>query len=175
MERAWNRGPPAVAVAATYRAAVAVDERAAAAEAAEVTAARVFPWVSLVSSHGPVSFSGDRAFFLCDVAARNSSWFDIWRGTRGNPGSLPDCWEFRCEDFLKFCSLLAGVLLAPLGEYAIERTAHGESLGIISSGEFRSALLLAISFPIAGLAVFVLSSKRFASKQRSGFRRLKWQ
>jgi len=57
--------------------------------------------------------------------------------------------------FLVGMTLLAGRLLAPFRDYAIEGTADGKSLGVITAAEIRSAALTVI-----------LSAKRFGSKAR---------
>jgi hypothetical protein len=61
---------------------------------------------------------------------------------------------------------LAGILLAPFRDYAIEGTPDGKSLGIIFANDFRLALLAIISVLLFSLATFILLSKRFGPTQR---------
>lgn len=73
----------------------------------------------------------------------------------------------RLPKFLFFVGLvlLAGTLLVPFRDYAIEGTPDGKSLGVITAGEFRSALLIVISVPLVVMAAFTLSA-RFGPRRR---------
>jgi len=74
----------------------------------------------------------------------------------------------RLPKFLFFVGmvLLAGILLAPFRDYAIEGTPDGKSLGVITAAEFRSASLVVISVPLVVMAAFILSAKRFGPRPR---------